>query len=148
MNKPAFSPILKRPASEIKRPPPLPIGHYLWAVQGLPRFDKSSKKGTDFVEFNCKLLQPLDDVDPADLEAAGGIGDRTKTLTFYLTEKSAYRLTEFMRDDLGIDGEGKSVEQMIDETPGRQFLAAIIHEPSRDGKGIYDNIGATAPVES
>jgi uncharacterized iron-regulated membrane protein len=142
-----FSSILDRKGTDIKRPPPMPVGTYVWVVKGLPRFDKSSKKQTDFVEFNVVALQALDDVDPGDLEAMGGVVDKTTTITFYLTEKSAYRLTEFMHDDLGIDDD-QETRAMIDQTPGKQFLGHVKHVPSSDGKGVYWEIDQTAPLES
>lgn len=150
MATPSFAPILDRPSGEIKRPPALPVGTYLWVIKGLPRQDKSSKKQTEFVEFNVTPLQALEDVDAEQLAEIGGLAEKSSTLTFYLTDKSAYRLVEFMRDDLQIDDEdgNKSSRQMLDETPGRQFLGHVKHTPSEDGKAVYANIDGTAPVES
>ena len=57
-----FEDILDKPATEIDRPKPLPIGEYVWTIQGLPRYDKSKEKQTPFYEFTCKLrlrLTPL-----------------------------------------------------------------------------------------
>jgi hypothetical protein len=149
MNKP-FSSILDRPASEIKRPPPLPPGTYIWTVKGLPRQDKSTQKQTEFIEFTVVPVAPLDDVDEDSLKEIGGLAGKQTTLTFYLTEKSAYRLTEFMKDDLCIeDDDGKkSARAMIDETPNKQFLGHVKHTPSKDGKGVYWEIDQTAPLES
>lgn len=140
--------ILDKPASDIKRPPPMPAGHYIFTIIGLPRFDKSSKKQTDFYEFKCRFTQAYDDVDDEELAAVGGIAGKETNLTFYITEKSVYRLTEFMRDDLGISDEGKTSRQMLDETPNCQFVGLIKHAPSEDGKGVYANITTTGPVEA
>lgn len=147
-NVTTFSAILDRPAQDIKRPPPMPTGTYIWVVKGLPEFGKSSKKQTDQVQFTVVALQALDDVDQEQLAEVGGCVDKSTTITFYITEKSAYRLTEFLRDDLMIDEEGKSTRHMIDESPGKQFLGHVKHTPSADGKGIRWEIDQTAPLES
>jgi len=140
--------ILDQPASAVKRPPPMPAGHYVFTILGLPRNDKTSKKQTDFYEFKCRYTQAYDDVDADELAAVGGIAGKETGLTFYITDKSTYRLTEFMRDDLGISEEGKSVRQMLEETPNCQFVGQIKHTPSEDGKGVYANIAVTSPLEA
>ena len=157
MTDPNFGAILDRPSGEIKRPPPLPVGTYVWLIKGLPRMDKSARKQTEFVEFNCVPVEPQDDVDEEDLEAVGGIAglsEKPHSLTFYLTDKSAYRLVEFMVNDLQIDnkpdenGVGqKPSREMLSETNGCQFLGTIKHTPSEDGKAVYSNIVSTAPVD-
>jgi hypothetical protein len=150
-----FQDILNRPSSEIERPKPLPPGTYLFLVEGQPRFDKSSKKQTDFVEFTCRILQPGDDVDKAALaEVPGGtaIGKQMK-LTFYLTEDAIFRLvnkdgTGFL-NHLGIDL-GPPLGQLISEAPGRQFFGSVKHRSvTNDQTGevsIFSEIGSTAKV--
>jgi len=115
MATPNFGAILDQPSGAVERPKALPQGTYLFVTQGMPRQDKSTKKGTEFIEFTCKVLQAGEDVDPEALEEAGGIADKTMNLTFYLTEKSTYRLKEFMIDDLQIDDEEgeKTLRAMI-----------------------------------
>lgn len=149
-----FADILDKPATEIDRPKPLPVGTYTWTIQGLPRFDKSKEKQTPFYEFTCKCSGAADDVDEESLKewatksdgTMRALTDFTSRLTFYITEDSLYRLQEFL-GHCGIDGEGKSTRQCIDETPNCQFVGAIVHTPSKDGTAIYANIGKTAPVE-
>lgn len=145
--KPNFGSILDRPASEVKRPPPMPTGTYVWLVKGLPEHGTSSKKGTPQVKFNLQCMQPLDDVDPELLAEAGGHQDKMAEKIFYITEKSAFMLTEFLVNDLQLDGDLPS-RQLIDMSPGKQFLGAVKHTPSADGKGIRWEIGQTAPLES
>jgi hypothetical protein len=145
-----FSSILDRPSGEIKRPPPMPTGTYVWVTKGLPRLDKSSQKQTEFAEFTVAPTAALDDVDMEALKEVGGLAGKESKLTFYLTEKSAYRLTEFMVNDLQIDDDGgkKSSRAMLDESPNHQFLGHVKHTPSKDGKGVFWEIDLTAPLES
>lgn len=148
-----LSDILDKPATEIDRPKPLPSGHYLWLTVGLPRYDKSKEKQTPFYEFTLKCLQALDDVDEEALQewstkadgTVKNLNDFTTKHTFYITEDSVYRLQDFL-EHLGIDREGKSIRQCIDETPNCQVVGSIVHKASPDGTSVYANIGKTAPV--
>lgn len=138
--------ILDRPADTFERPKPLPVGQYLTTVVGQPRQDVSEKKQTPFVEYTLKLMQAYDDVDQEALTEAGGIGDRTMKITFYLTEASAYRLKEFL-EHCGVDIDGKKLSQAIGEAAGCQVVIKIKHTASDDGEQIYANIARTLPVE-
>lgn len=147
MDQTNFASILDMPAAEIKRPAAMPVGSYVAVVQGLPRFDKSTKKGTDYAEFTLKFLQAGEDVDAEALAAIGGLADKSIKHTFYLTEKSAYRLTEFLTEDLQIENDGsKTVRELVDESPSRQCVVVIKHVASEDGKSVYANIASTAAV--
>lgn len=145
-DSPNFGAILDKPTAEVNRPPAFPQGSYVAVVQGLPKFDKSSKKQTEYVEFEMKPLQAMEDVDEEALKEFGPLGSSTLRLTFYLTEKSAYRLKEFLINDLQIE-EQASLRPMIDETPGQQCIIHVKHTGSDDGKGVYANISSTAPIE-
>jgi hypothetical protein len=156
---PNFSDILDTPASEIARPKPLPQGTYLWMVKGLPRLDKSARKGTEFSEYTLQCLEASDDVDSDALKAAltKGSGeiiplrDRSIRVTFYHTEDALFRLKKFL-GDLGIDDsdeddEPRTLKQMMQEVPGRQVWGHVKHTPSDDGESLYANIDKTAKVQ-
>lgn len=154
MNSPNFTSILDKPAAEVKRPLPLPVGTYLWLIIGQPRIDKSPKEQTQFVEYTFKCLQPMEDVDPQaveDYKARGGeIQGKELKVTFWLTEAAAYRLVNgdgngFL-DILGLDKAGKSLAQLISEAPGNQIIGAVTHSNSKDGQTVYANITSFAAV--
>jgi hypothetical protein len=152
MDTPNFGTILDRPASEFKRPKPLPVGTYQCVITGLPRNDKSSKKGTEFVEFSLRPVEAMSDVDEEDLKAMGGFENKTLRVTFWLTEEAGWRLGKFLVDDLKIepedeDGEEKSFRQMCSEVQNRQVLAYVKHQASDDGTTTYAQVSTTAPVE-
>lgn len=156
-----FGSILDKPPSEVERPKPLPAGTYVAMVKGLPRFDKSAKKGTEFVEFTMQLIEPYQnengeqDIDADDLADAltkpSGdtvpLSDRTMRNTYYLTEDALWRLKKFLVDDLGID-EGDSFRPMIDETPGKQCVLSIKHQASDDGTAVFAQVASTAPLSA
>lgn len=155
MANPDFSSILSRQSSDVERPKAMPIGEFVWAVKGLPRYDKSAKKGTPFVEFTAQPLEAADTVDVDELEAVltkkdGSkklLGDMTQRLTFYLTEDALYRLKDFLVRDCKLEEGEKTLEALIDEAPGCQFLGTIAHTPTQDGEGVYANLKSTAPLD-
>lgn len=140
-----FESVLDMPATDFERPPPIPPGTYGAAVKGLPEWIKSDRTGTEGVQFAMALLQAADDVDKEALEAIGGIAEKVMPYRFYVTEKSGYRLREFL-EDLGIEVQGKSLRAASQEANGRQCLLSVRHTPRQDGKGFYSEIASTAPL--
>ena len=153
MSQTTFASILDAPATDSVRPPAMPAGSYLAMVKGLPRRDKSSKKGTDFIEYTLAFITALQgedgplDVDPQALEEFGEVQGKEMKLTFYMTENSAYRHREFCENDLQMDCEGKSHWELAQEAPGHQVVVHVRQKPREDGKGLFSEIASTAPVE-
>lgn len=132
----------------VKQPKPIPAGIYLSQVMGVPRFDKSKKKQTPFVEFTHKLLEPQDDsIDPEDLADALGerkLTDVTLKATYYYEEMyNRARLDQALKD-MGHDlAAGESRQQMIEGSAGKTVAVQVVHEPSEDGTRLFARIGAT-----
>ncbi len=151
-----FSSILDTPMSQIARPKPAPHGSYLGMVRGLPRYDKSTKKGTPFSEYTIQLLEALDDVDEESLNVylTKGDGtvvplkDKTMRLTFYHTPDALWRLEKFLKD-LGLEPEDddESIGDVEQKTPGRQLIIHVKHSPSDDGETMFANIDKTGPAD-
>lgn len=147
MTNPNFASILDESPTEVNIPQPIPQGTYLCVVQGPWREDKSTKKGTDFVEFILKPIEPMDDVDIDELGIVGGLDDKTLKLTFWETKDSIYRLDEF-HVHCGVDlDDGQSRRMRNDDVINAEVLAYVTHEPSQDGKRIFANVQRTAPAE-
>lgn len=140
--------ILDVPADSLKRPPALPAGPYLAVVKGLPQEDiANNEKQTPYIEFTYRLIEALDGVDEDELKEVGGLKDKEFRHVFYLTEKAGYRLMEFLRDDLKIEHEDRLTREMVEDSPGKEFILYITKKPTKDGKGFYNEIQKTAPVE-
>lgn len=145
-NSPNFGALLDTPSQDVHAPPTFPAGSWHWRVIGQPRFDKSSKKGTEFVEFTLKPMAALDDVDQEALNEFGSFAEKTKTATFYITEKSLFMLKDFL-DACGIeDGDGISLRHRVDEAMNSEVIGFIRHEASDDGQRVYAQFGRFAPV--
>lgn len=142
---PNFSDLLDTPASEAVAPPTFPAGSWHWRVVGQPRYDKSSKKETPFVEFTLKPLAAMEDVDQEALNDFGSFADKTIPATFYITEKSKFMLREFLVN-CGISDEGVSLKQMIEEAVNCEVIGFIRHEASEDGQRVFARFGRFAPV--
>lgn len=156
MNQPSFAPILDRAPTDVEPPKVMPIGSYSWIIRGMPRFDKSTQKKTDFVEFTVVPQAPLEDVDAEALDAALtkkngekiALESKSQRLTFYLTEDAIYRLKDFLKHcGFDVDDEEQSLRQMLNETPNRTFGGYISHKPSEDGERMYANITRTFALE-
>jgi hypothetical protein len=152
----SFASLLDTPFAQISRPKPAPHGTYLAMVKGLPRYDKSTKKGTPFSEYTMQLLESQDDVDSDALTEwlTKGNGesvplhDKTMRLTFYHTPDSLWRLEKFLKD-LGLEAEDddQSIGDVEQMTPGRQCYVHVKHSPSDDGETMFANIDKTGPVD-
>jgi hypothetical protein len=153
MATPQLASILDRQGQEIERPKPLPVGTYRAIVTGAPRFDKSTKKGTDFVEFTLKLISAEEDVDEDDLKhaltkpsgASVPLTEKTTKVTYYLTEDATWRLKDFLKH-CGVDTDNITLRQAIAEAQNSEVLISIKHTPSDDGEAIYANVAKTAAV--
>ena len=166
MNAPSFAPILDRKPGQVERPKQLPIGSFEWLTKGIPRFDKSTQKKTDFVEFTVVPQGPVKndegenlDVDQEALDEVLtrtngdkiAIQSKSQRITFYITEDAVWRLKEFLRHlgfDIPEEGEADdedapSLRQMISESANRRFGGYISHKPSDDGTQMYANITKT-----
>jgi hypothetical protein len=137
-----FSSILDMPSSEVKFPK-LPVGSYVGIVKGMPRYDKSTKKQTPFVEFQIQLTEAMDDVDPDELEAFGPFTEKTIPLTFYYETEGGFNRLKTFLDNCGIE-DYMNLRVGIEEAPGRTIVVEIKHEPSAAGQSIHARIDGTA----
>lgn len=150
-----FASILDRPASEITAPKSIPPGTYLGMVKGLPRYDKSTKKGTEYVEFMIGMVSAQDDVDQDDLKLAltnektgevKPLTDVQMKTTYYITESAAWRYKKFLQD-CGFDDqqfEEHSMRELGESLANTEVMVLIRHKSSDDGKRIFAEISDTA----
>jgi len=147
---PNFSSVLDMNPSEV-RFPKLPIGAYVGIVTGLPKFDKSTKKQTPYVEFQIQLSEPMDDVDEDALaefvEQSGPISGKTMPITFYYETEGGFNRLKAFLENAGVEPVG-SARQQIEQAPGRTIIVEVKHVPSTDGQSIYAQIDGTAKYGS
>lgn len=150
----SFESILDTPADAVERPKPLPAGTYAVVVRGMPEHGVSSQKKTPFVRFTYALVAAGDDVDPDELATlltdkdgtVQPIGSKTIKDTYYTTPDSLFRLTDVL-ENMSIDAEGKSIRQMLDETPNADLNILVGHRASEDGTQIFAEVKRTMKPE-
>lgn len=148
-----LSDILSRPATEFNFPPPLPIGGYHCVVAGVPSQVVSSIKKTDGFEFSLKPIGTDQDVDQEALNQLGGLDEKTIRHTMWISQDPNKQVTtvamlrEFL-EHCGIDPEGKSVSEMIDECPNTEVMVYIKHTPLQGREGFRAEIAKTGPVSA
>lgn len=130
-----FTDVLNRPAESIEKPKQRPPGTYLCIVNGPHKQKEVNDKPVVSIAF--KAMQAQEDVDQAELAAAGGVGN-TFTQDFFLTTNdgndNSWGLLNFLESHLGIEKTGKSLAQMLAEAPGKQVLVNVVHEMYVDKK--------------
>lgn len=141
-----FANLLSKPASDIERPKPLPVGTYLGLVAGAPEFKDIGKNKTPAAEFKIKVLAAQQDVDLEALTAAGGLDNKIMTARFFLTDDSMYRLKEFLTNALGIEEGRRTIGELLSEAPNKQVYITVSHRPSEDGQQIYAEIKSYARI--
>lgn len=154
-----FSDALDRTMESIKRPPPLPIGHYVMSIPKVPSPPEAlnSQKGSfEKLTIDVSVVQAHDDVDPDELSEFGNVGGTPLRIDFIFNtdpaeeqkfEGTLNRLKRFM-EHCGIDfGPSDTIGQKLPELAGMQFLGEVKHRPDpNDAEVVYNEVGRTAPV--
>lgn len=141
--------ILNLKPTEVARPGLVP-GTFRLVIENVEGVSSSQKK-TPGVEFTCKVRAVLENVSPEDKIKLGDINLKSEPVQFWLSEKAAYRLADFLKDDLKLKVDGKSFRDLLPLTIGKEFLATYVNEEIvRDDKptGEYRaRLDSTAPVK-
>lgn len=146
-----FASILNKPAESIEKPKQRPPGTYLCIVNG-PHTQKEVND-KPVISLKYKTMQAQEDVDQAELAAAGGVGNTIIQDFFLVTNDgndNSWGLLNVLENHLGIEKTGKSLAQMLAEAPGKQVLVSTKAEMYVDKKtgepAIAMRVGGTAKV--
>lgn len=142
-----FQDILSKKATEIEKPIPAPIGHYLCANPKVPDFKNIGENETPAAEFTFHLISPGDDVDPDDFQDWGGqekLKGKTVRYLMWLSDDALFRAKEQLAEAFDIDPEGKDLGEMFAETAGTNVMVEIGHRPSKDGEDLYMDVKSLA----
>ncbi len=154
MNDRSLTSALDRPASSVERPKPVPVGHYTFIIQGMPREDKSSQKKTPFWEYQLKAIHAHDDVDSEALTAwyqrADGstktIGDINMKPKFYLTDEALFMLKDFIEATGIEESEYETLRQGAQMLTNRQVVGLVTHKPTENGN-MFAEVRGFSKVE-
>ena len=154
-----FTQALNVKVEEIERPPLPPVGHYIFKVSKPAVFGDVGNGRFDTVDFPLQAVEAMDDVDPDQLSAVGGptmINLRNRFM-FNKGEseedkananRTLFNLRNFLENHLGMDIEGMTLKEAIDQAVGQQCMANVQYRPDKDNPEIvYAELGRTAPIE-
>jgi hypothetical protein len=131
-----FADILNVRADTIEAPKTLPPGKYNATVKSFEP-GVSTQKKTPYVEikFNIDgiLEVPSEHEDEANAALQSKSGYEMRT-SYYLSDKSTYRLTDFLEQHLGISRAGKTLGEMLQASIGESCGVVLDVETSKDGR--------------
>lgn len=150
-----FASIASKKVEDVERPPLPPVGTYRFRVTKVPESTKSQDEAWEFVRFNCKAVEALDNVEVSDYP-----GDITnvllqKAFVFNTQDEAAFETTlfqmkQFCEKHLQCVEAGMSIAEMLNNSVNAEFLGDVVwRQDKRDQSGETFNaeIGRTAPVE-
>lgn len=142
-----FADALNRSHEDIRRPPPLPLGHYLCTCTKVPdpAEEMSSAKGTfEKLTIPVQVVSALDDVEPDELSAFGNPSGTPLRIDFIFNcdpaeeakfEGTLNRLKEFL-DKAGVNVRQGTMGEWLHELPGSQFIVEVGHRPDPNDAAI------------
>lgn len=153
---PKFADALDRSAETIKRPPPLPLGHYIFQVVRMPDppEEMSTKIGPmEKLTVQCAAVAPSDDVDPDEVRDFGNVQGVPMRLDFLFNNEDANKFEATLNrlkmfcEQCGVDISSGSVNEWLSQLPNAQFLGEVSHRMDpNDPEIFYAEIKRTAGV--
>lgn len=148
-----FAEALSHKPDEIERPKNPPIGTYTFQIMKIPSF--RSNDDYDMIDFSCQAVAASEEVDPADLEAAGGLSAARPRLTFMFDknderrfQETEFRLKTFLQDHVKCWDKGMSMKEALNNSVNNRFNGSTRLRPNQDNPDIqYFEIMYTAPAE-
>lgn len=152
-----FADALDRNMEEIKRPDPIPVGHYIARVAKMPGMPEEVKgKPYEIMRIDCQVVSPGDDVDPDDLQSFGNVVGAPFRIDFIFNtdpeekmkfEGTLNRLKSFIKN-CGVDADSGSLKERLAEIVGGQFMVEIKHRlDPNDSEAVYLDVGRTAAID-
>lgn len=150
-----FASIASKKVEEVDRPPLPPVGTYRFRVMKIPATSKSGDEQWEFLRFNCKVVEPLDNVEIGDYPGDPANIMLSKSFVFNSADEAAFEQTlfqvrQFCEKHLQCVEPGMSIAEMLNNSVNAEFLGDVRwQQDKRDQSGETFNaeIGRTAPVE-
>jgi len=139
--------------ADIERPPLPPVGTYRWSITKLPTQATSNDEKWDFLTFQCRALEAMEDVDMDGY--TGDVKNIILPLKFMFNkedeaefEKSLYRVRTFLEKHVKCAQEGDSIAQALNSSVNQQFLGSVVWNPGKnDPEDLFANLVRTAPID-
>jgi len=146
-----FSRLLKKPAGEARRPPPLPAADYYGVIKGYEVGDNNRNK-TPYVRLQVALTQWPDNLadewtvtDPDGnahqvTKADVDLSKRQMRKDFYLTDDALWRLDEFIRS-CPVETQGRDYEEIIPELVGQPITVEVQQYLNQSTSEVGNQVG-------
>lgn len=152
-----FNSVLNVKASDIERPPMIPVGTYRAKVKKIPEVgERSSDKGNwDTLDFQMQLVEPGDDVNSEELAKYGNLNAAVRRRGFMFDkndkgsfDRTLFQLKQFLLIHLKVDGSDDTpLKELINNSIGQECQVFIRWRPDPNDKEVmYDEIGKTLPI--
>lgn len=152
-----FADVLNTKASDIERPPLIPVGTYLARVKAIPTMDSVGDNKWDVLDFQLLLQSAGEDVDQNDLAEYGGLSAASVMRHRFMFNKedeaafkrTLFNLKRFLLDHLQVEGSDDSpLKHLLDSAIGHTCNVFVRWRPDKtDPEVQYNEIGKTAPAE-
>lgn len=150
-----FADALDTRVEDVKKPPVLPQGTYIWSVSKVPSISQTNSGEWDIVEFQIRAVSAEGDVDPDELEAFGSLNSALNRVSFMSPtaadkkadrERTLYRLKKFLTETLRVDtSDNPSLKEMLAASVNHQFLGQAVWRQVEDD--TYVDVKNFAPLD-
>lgn len=151
-----FADALNRQMEEIKRPAPLPMGHYIARVAKMPGMPEEVKgKPYEILRIDCQVVSATDDVDTDELANFGKIEGAPFRIDFIFNtdpeEQSKFdstlaRLKTFIKN-CGVDADSGQLKERLADILNAQFMVELKHRlDPNDSENVFLDVGRTAAL--
>ena len=152
---PDFASIASKKMEDVERPPFAPVGTYRFRVMKVPESQKSKDEQWEFLRFNCRAIEPTDNVEMDGYPGEVGNIMLAKTFIFNTADEAAFEQTlfnlrQFCEKHLQCTEPGMSVAEMLNATVNQEFLGDVRWRQDKQdesGETFNAEIARTAPVE-
>jgi hypothetical protein len=148
-----FAEAASKKIADVEKPPLPPVGTYRWSITKLPAQATSNDEKWDFLTFQCRALEAMDDVDMEGYQ--GEVTNIILPLKFMFNkedeaefEKSLYRVRTFLEKHVKCADETDSIAQALNKSVNQQFLGGVVwNQDKNDPENFFANLVRTAPIE-
>jgi len=150
-----FADALDTRNEDVKKPPVLPQGTYIWTVSKVPTISTTNSGEWDIVEFQIRAVSAEADVDTDELDAFGSLNSAINRVSFMSPtdpaksadrDRALYRLKKFLTDTLRVDvSDNPSLKEMMAQSVNHQFLGQAVWRQVEDE--TYVDVKNLAPLD-
>lgn len=150
-----FADALDTRVEDVKKPPVLPQGTYIWTVSKVPSITTTNSGEWDVVEFQIRAVSAEGDVDTDELDNYGSLNSALNRVSFMSPtapekktdrERAIYRLKNFLTNTLRVDtSDNPSLKEMMAMAVNHQFLGQAVWRQVEDD--TYVDVKNFAPLD-